>query len=233
MTAPVTRARSPWRLGPGVFVARPNLTVSALVGLAVGVGVALLVDRVRLSSCLIAGWDTFCLLYLGLIWRALTRKGPDDIRARAAEEDQGQAVLLLVIVGACVASVVAVALELSLAQGGRGLSKALHVAAGVATLAVSWWLMQVVFALHYAHAYYARDPETGTDIGGLDFPGKGPPDYWGFLHFAVVIGVAAQTADVAFTDRRLRRLGTGHSLIAFAFNTLIVALAINLVAGLF
>ncbi len=120
-----------------------------------------------------------------------------------------------------------------LAKGGRGLSKALHVAAGVATLAVSWWLMQVVFALHYAHAYYARDPETGTDIGGLDFPGKGPPDYWDFLHFAVVIGVAAQTADVAFTDRRLRRLGTGHSLIAFAFNTLIVALAINLVAGLF
>ena len=65
------------------------------------------------------------------------------------------------------------------------------------------------------------------------FPGGEPPDYWDFLHFSIVIGVAAQTADIAFTDRRLRRLGTAHSLIAFVFNTLIVALTINLVAGLF
>jgi uncharacterized membrane protein len=65
------------------------------------------------------------------------------------------------------------------------------------------------------------------------FPGKEAPDYWDFLHFSIVIGVASQTADIAFTDKALRRLGTAHSLFAFAYNTVIVALTINLLAGLF
>lgn len=230
--APV-RPRSPWRLGPGAFVARPKLMSAAAVGVAVGAACAWRVPALQPSSCVIAGWDAFCALYLGLAFRALTRKDPDEIRARAAHEDQGQAVILMLVLSACVASVATVALELSLAQTERGLDKGLHIAAGVVTLSASWLLMQVVYALHYAHAYYAADPETGEDVGGLAFPGGEAPDYWDFVHFSVVIGVAAQTADVAFTDRRLRRLGTVHSLIAFAFNTLIVALTINLVAGLF
>ena len=108
-------------------------------------------------------------------------------------------------------------------------------AAAFVTVTASWFLMQVVYALHYAHAYYGAHPETGEDCGGLAFLDrpKAEPDYWDFLHFAIVIGVAAQTADIAFTDKRLRRLGTAHSVIAFVFNTLIVALTINLVAGLF
>jgi len=67
----------------------------------------------------------------------------------------------------------------------------------------------------------------------LKFPEGGDPDYWDFLHFSVVIGVAAQTADISFDSRRLRRIGTVHSLLAFAFNTIVVALTINLVAGIF
>jgi len=93
--------------------------------------------------------------------------------------------------------------------------------------------MQVVYALHYAHEYYAADPASGKDAGGLAFPGGEPPDYWDFLHFSIIIGVAAQTADIAFTEKGLRRLGTAHSLFAFVFNTVIVALTINLLAGLF
>jgi uncharacterized membrane protein len=68
---------------------------------------------------------------------------------------------------------------------------------------------------------------------GLDFPGEQLPDYWDFVHFAVVIGVACATADIDFTSKALRRIGTVHSLVAFAFNTMIVALTINLLAGLF
>ena len=189
--------------------------------------------QLRASSGAIAGWDVFCFLFLGLTLHAARQKGPEDIRLRAAHEDQGQAVILLMILAACIASVAAVALELSLAHGEHGLEKSRHVAAAVVTLAGSWLLMQVVFALHYAHEYYTSDPETGQDACGLEFPGGVAPDYWDFLHFSIIIGVASQTADVAFTSRQMRRLGTVHSLISFAFNTLIVALAINLVAGLF
>jgi uncharacterized membrane protein len=98
-------------------------------------------------------------------------------------------------------------------------------------VALSWLLVQFIFALHYAHEFYA--PGADQQRGGLAFPGNEAPDYWDFVHFAVVIGVAAQTADIAFTSKTLRRIGTVHSLVAFAFNTLVLALSINLAASLF
>ncbi|MFX8664596.1 DUF1345 domain-containing protein, partial [Acinetobacter baumannii] len=85
----------------------------------------------------------------------------------------------------------------------------------------------LIFALHYAHEYYAEG-DDGAVGAGLAFPGKGDPDYWDFLHFSLVIGVASQTADIAFTTKALRRIGSVHSLIAFAFNTVVLALTINL-----
>lgn len=136
------------------------------------------------------------------------------------------------ILAACVVSVAVVAFELSSALHEHGPAKALRVVTAFVTVSASWLTLQTLFALHYAHEYYARDTETGHDQGGLAFPGGEPPDDWDFLHFAVVIGVAAQTADIAFTSRTMRRLGTIHSLIAFAFNTLVLALTVNLLAGL-
>lgn len=224
--------RRRWRIGVGAFTARPKLMVAIGLGLAVGLASALAPDF-KLSSSIIAGWDAFCAVYLGLMLRALAGQGPDEIRARSAQQDQGQAVILLLILAACAVSLAAVGLELSQAQHNHGLEKAVRVAAAFITVVGSWLVMQVVFALHYAHEFYAADPDTGEDAGGLAFPGGEAPDYWDFLHFSIVIGVASQTADVAFTSKALRRFGTFHSLIAFAFNTLILALTINLVAGLF
>jgi uncharacterized membrane protein len=202
-------------------------------GAAVGAGCALLAPGVGGWSAFVAGWDTFCAVYLGLVLRALAGQGPAEIRRHAAREDQGQAVILGLILAACAISLVAAGVDLSSARGERGEARWLHIAAAVVTVSASWLVVQTIFAVHYAHEFYSADPATGADAGGLAFPGGEPPDYWDFLHFSLVIGVAAQTADVAFTARPLRRLGTVHSLIAFAFNTLIVALTINLVAGLF
>jgi uncharacterized membrane protein len=212
---------------------RPRLSLALGAGLVVGVACALLAPRFSPSSCAIAGWDAFCALYLALTLSWIAREGPDEIRAQAAEQDEGQTVILLLVLAACGASLAAVGVELSQAQHEQGLEKATRVAAAFFTVVGSWLVMQLIFALHYAHEFYAADPQTGEDTGGLAFPGGEAPDYWDFLHFSIVIGVAAQTADIAFTARSLRRLGTAHSLIAFAFNTLILALTINLVAGLF
>ena len=228
----MTRATGHWRIGPGVFMAHPKLMIALGLGLAPGLGLGFGVPGLAPSSCAIAGWDLFCVAYLALTLHALAGQGPAEIRARAAQQDQGPAVVLLLILAACLASLGAVALELSLAQHDAGFVKAARVTGAFVTVTASWLTLQLVFALHYAHEYYAPDPATGTDAGGLAFPGGEPPDYWDFLHFAVVIGVAAQTADVAFTGKALRRLGTTHSLIAFAFNTLVLALTINLLAGL-
>lgn len=232
MTGASPHHRAHWRFGLAIFASRPRLAIGMGAGIGVGLACAFLL-QLRLSASAIAGWDAFCLVFLVLAWGFLSNQAPKQIRAMSAIQDQGQAVILALVLIACVASLAATAMELSLAKSEHGLYRMLHISAAVVTVAASWMVVQVVLALHYAHEYYARDPETGGDVGGLAFLGCPEPDYWDFLHFSIVIGVAAQTADVAFTDWRLRRMGTVHSLIAFVFNTLILALTVNLAASLF
>ena len=229
--SPARPPRASWRASPAVFVARPRLLAAAAVGAGVTAGL-LLVAHLSPSTGLIIGWDAFCLVFLALAARMVAGQAPEAIAARAATQDEGQHIILALVIGASAASLGAVAAELMLVKNTHGLIQALHVALAVVTVAASWTVMQTVFALHYAHEYYARGP-TGEPAGGLSFPGVEAPDYWDFLHFAIIIGVASQTADIAITDQTLRRLSTVHSLIAFVFNTLIIALTINLVAGLF
>jgi uncharacterized membrane protein len=90
-----------------------------------------------------------------------------------------------------------------------------------------------MFALHYAHGFYAPRDDGEGDRGGLIFPGEDEANYWDFLHFALIIGVANQTADIQIASRRLRGLATVHSLIAWFFNAVILALTVNLAATLF
>jgi len=216
----------------GPFAARPRLVKAFVAGAVAALVLHLLVGLQAVTSSIL-GWDTLCLVFVGCTMSNMARRSPDHIRARAAEDDEGRAVILAVVLTAVVAAVVAIALELSLAKNARGLERALRVGLAFGTVAASWFLAHLIFALHYAHGYYGRSGDGKADAEGLRFPGEEEPDYWDFLHFAVIIGVAAQTADVAISAKPLRRLNTVHALFSFAFNTVIVALTINLLAGLF
>jgi uncharacterized membrane protein len=218
----------------GPFQARPRLVAATAGGLVVALACRAL-GALQWSTSAILGWDALCAGYIASMLFAMAARSPDEIRARAAQDDEGRATILTLVLTAAVASVVAVALELSLARGVAGLERGLRIALAFATVAASWFMTHLIFALHYAHGYYDRDAESAADARGLRFPGEeaGEPDYWDFLHFAIIVGVAAQTADVAISSRRLRRLNTVHALFSFAFNTVVVALTINLLAGLF
>jgi uncharacterized membrane protein len=185
-------------------------------------------------TCVVIGWDVLCVIFMLSVTGALIGHSPDDIRARAEREDEGRALILALVLIAATFSIATIAAELSLAKTAHGWPRVGHVALAFGTVAASWLMVQMVFALHYAHEYYDENPDCdGHDMKGLDFPGEELPDYWDFVHFSVVIGVACATADIDFTSKTLRRIGTLHSLVAFAFNTMIVALTINLLAGLF
>jgi uncharacterized membrane protein len=231
-------AKDPAETGPtrpaivGAFVARPRLVGSILAGLAAGAAIAYFTE-LRAVTAVAMGWDVMCLVFWCLMTLYMANRDALEMRTHAAEADEGAAVVLMLILLASVVSVAATVLELSAAKNDRGLARALYVALAFFTVAMSWFFVQLNFALHYAHAYYTRADGRPGDAGGLAFPGTKTPDYWDFVHFSIVIGVASQTADVAFTDKSLRRLGTTHSLFAFAFNTVIVALTINLLASLF
>jgi len=215
----------------GPLAGRPRLAASVAFGVLVCAG--LMLAGLRPSTSAILGWDALCLGYIGAMLVNMAERSPDEMRVRARQDDQGRATILMLVLVAAVASIVAIGLELSLAKHIHGLERGVRVALAFVTVAASWFMVQLVFALHYAHGFYDRNATQDGDAGGLQFPGKAAPDYWDFLHFSVIVGVACQTADIAITSKALRRLGTVHSLFAFAFNTVVVALTINLLAGLF
>ena len=104
---------------------------------------------------------------------------------------------------------------------------------GVFTVFISWTTLHVIYAVHYAHIYY--DPterkDDGKVRGGLEFPGTKEPDYWDFVYFSFVVGMTCQVSDVQITARHLRHLATAHGVVSFFYNTVVVALAVNVVAG--
>ena len=104
--------------------------------------------------------------------------------------------------------------------------------AGIAVLA-SWTLTHTMFALHYAHLYYGDDPvrKGAQDRRGLKFPNEPLPDFWDFLYYAFVVGMTCQVSDVQVDSRHMRRLTLSHGVLAFFFNAVILALAVNFIAG--
>lgn len=176
------------------------------------------------------GWDAGVAVYLAVTaLRLLGTRSTDQIRQRAtALDDAGRAVLPLSLLAA-VASVVIVIGE---AAGARHTEAAATAVLSLGTVGLSWTFIHLIFAQHYAHAFYGPAERGKGDAGGLDFPGETQPDYWDFIHFALIIGVACQTADIRITSRRLRRLSTVHSAVAFVFNTVILALGVNFAISL-
>ena len=98
-------------------------------------------------------------------------------------------------------------------------------------VAASCFLAHTSFALHYAHDYYAAVCHSRP--AGLQFPGEDAPDYGDFFYFAAVIGTSGQTADVSFVSKPMRRIGSMHCILAYLFNTTVLALLINIGASLF
>lgn len=201
-----------------------------VAGLALAVGITLAApSEWRWTVRLAGGWDAGVALFLLLTFIRMARaRSVESIRQRAAALDEGGAAVLPLSLLAALASVVVVVSE-SASAGGE--NPVIAAALILGTEALSWLFVHVIFGLHYAHRFYAPDDE-GKDVGGLVFPGETRPDYWDFLHFSLIIGVAAQTADIKISGQRMRRLSTVHSVTAFVFNTVLVALAVNLAVNL-
>ena len=204
-----------------VVVSRPRTFVA--LGLAI-VAFFLLPDSRRLITRALIAWDVFAAGYLVLAYAMMLRCGQEHIKPSAILQDDGRFLILLMTALGAFASIAAIVFELGASKrSGEGLTLA------VVTIALSWALVHTTFPLHYAHDYY-----RGRTPGGLQFPGeaaKDKPDYWDFAYFAFVIGMTAQTSDVGITDKVIRRTATVHGIIAFVFNTALVALMVNIAAS--
>jgi uncharacterized membrane protein len=181
------------------------------------------------------GWDVGVTLFLvECVFKLMRARSSDDIRKRAAALDEAGGAVLPLAVFAALASIAVVVGEAVRVAGDKD-QAGMAAILGLATVALSWTFVHAIFAFHYAHEFYApatRGKGKAQDRGGLVFPGGEDPDYWDFVHFSTIIGVAQQTADIQISDKTLRRTTTVHSVTAFLFNTVIVALTVNMAVSL-
>jgi uncharacterized membrane protein len=220
-----------WQRPFRAMAARPRLIGSVLLGLLV---YGLLPGHLLHTTRVLIAWDSAVFVFLALGLSMMVGVDQATLRRHAEEQDEGRNAILILAVGAAIASVSVIVTELAGLKGAGSKLELARVAFTIATIVLSWFFVQFIFALHYASIYHSPFSDDSDDSKcGLAFPGGEPPDYWDFLHFAIVIGVACQTADIAIKSKEMRRVSTAHSLIAFAFNTTILALMINLAASLF
>lgn len=175
------------------------------------------------GRALMTGFDIAALVFLASLWPLLD-DDVADLRQRAKDNDANRAGLLALTALVTAVILVAIGNELS------GKPSPLTVALVIATLAMAWLFSNTVYALHYAHLYYSDDAHGG-DVGGLDVPGTGRPDYADFIYFAFTLGMTFQTSDVQMTGRAMRRVAIGHCLAAFVFNLGVLAFTINVLGG--
>ncbi len=173
------------------------------------------------------GWNSFTGIMIILSWITFFTLRPQEIRAIGQEQDQSRIIIFSIVVFSTIASLTTVFLLLTKNPTD------FQLLVGISGMLLSWVLIHTIFALRYAHLYYGNDKDNKQlHAEGLEFPKDKKPDYLDFAYFSFVLGMTFQVSDVQVTSKRLRRLALMHGMISFLFNTFIVALTINVIAGL-
>jgi uncharacterized membrane protein len=179
----------------------------------------------------IVAWDAGVLSFLVLALHLFLSHDEKQMPGLTAEREEGQWAIFWVALFASLISFFAVTTEFSDLRDLPGPQRVTRIVFVAATLIMSWLLAHVIFALRYAQEWYASDG-GGKVRRGLVFPGDHQPDYMDFLYFSMVLGMTFQVSDVQITARRVRRLALLHGLVSFLYNTVIIALTVNIAAGL-
>lgn len=201
---------------------------------AAGIAFWVFTRWLRLPVNLVASWDVFALVSLGLAWIGMIYTDPRTRMKEAHLQDSGRAAIASCVVFAAVAGLFGAWVLLGSSKGLTGTRASLHIALAFFTVVVSWALVHTVLALHYAHICYhlAEQSKKHPPELGLIFPEESQPDFLDFAYFSFVIGMACQVSDVQVSSRRIRRIVLLHGLLSFGFNTVIVAMSLNLAASL-
>ncbi len=187
--------------------------------------------NIEMQCRMILAWDAFCLTMIALSWALFFSTGEKELCDVVAVQDEGLKVIFTIVLVALCFSVFATLLLLS-SQSEPYMDKILYMTITLSPVLLSWILLHTIFTIRYAHLYHDHNSlATGSNVGGISFPSKEAPDYVDFAYFSFVIGMTFQVSDVQVESRVIRRFVLMHSLISFVFNTIIVALTINTIAG--
>lgn len=178
------------------------------------------------------GWDCYCICVLTIILITWATTDPQQIRLLARRQDSSRGIVFVLVIAACITSLIAV-LDLLNHKKGWLLPKGAEAGIYLSGVVLSWIILHTIFTFKYAHDYYGDHPNNPDEkCGGLDIPGNQPPNYVDFAYFSFVIGMTFQVSDIAITSHSIRKWALFQGLLSFLFNTVIVALTINEVVNL-
>ena len=208
---------------------RPYLFTTFSLGLVIYAVLHFFTDW-QWATCLQIGWNIAIWLYLFLTLKMMWHLDATHILQRAKQQDEGKWAILCVVLIAILICFISIVVQLSHVPKDQAILKGLLILLTIGTIFSTWLLLHTFFAIHYAHDFYLAKSRHAD--GGLDFPKTEQPDYLDFIYFSYIIGTSAQTADVSITSSQLRHLNIFHCVLAFIFNTTILAVAINVAASL-
>jgi uncharacterized membrane protein len=182
------------------------------------------------ATRIVLAWDIGIAVFLILTASLFIKSDHTNISADAARQEEGEwSIFALTLIGSAMSFA---AIFLFSGAAGHKSGREFYIGFVVVTLALSWLTTHVTFAYRYAHEYYSIDRNSKEIERGVDFPGEKNPDYLDFIYFSFVLGMTFQVSDVNITSKKLRRLATLQGLIGFLFNTIILALSVNIAASL-
>jgi uncharacterized membrane protein len=201
------------------------------IGLAIAVYFIVEIKNIDLLTHVMIGWDTFSVCMIIMSWITFFVTTSEQIREQARIQDQSKSIIFMLVLVSAIASFLAVLLLLVVKENGHQ-SHSWRLIIAIAGMIFSWFLIHTIFTLRYAHIYYGDHPSLPDAYrGGLSFPDDATPEYIDFAYFSFVLGMTFQVSDVQITSKRFRRLALWHGLLSFGFNTIMIALTINVIAG--
>ena len=211
-------------------IAQRGLAARRLGAAAVAAGVTLVVLLVTgISSVPVAvdaSWDAAALTILAWVWMSIAGKDAEETARMSGAEDLSRPLADVIVLSASVISLVAVGFVLSEASRHSATTKGLLMTLAVLSVALAWATLHTLYTLRYGNLYYRRP------TGGIDFHSDDAPDYLDFAYVALTIGMTYQVSDTDLTTKPIRHTAVRHALLSFLFAAVIVAITINVVAGL-
>jgi uncharacterized membrane protein len=208
---------------------RPGLAARRLI-VATGAGAVILASTLIAGGtwtvAVTGGWSVAAAVFLVWVWLIIGRKDAGETARWARAEDVSRATADAILLTASVASLVAVGFTLIAAGHKSGVTRWLMVALAITSVSLAWATVQTLFTARYGDLYYT------APIGGIDFNEDDEPDYIDFAYVALTIGMTYQVSDTDLQAKVIRRTAVRHALISWVFGVVIIAITINIVAGL-
>ena len=203
--------------------ARTKLVVALAAAIVSGTAAAT-VGAARAAPLI--GWDVLAVVFCVWVWATIWRLDAPSTERHANRENPGRDLADVVLLGAALASLIAVGAVLFGAGQADGNLRYIQAGFALLSIFVSWTLIHTVFTLKYARLYYS------DEVGGIDFNESDAPEYSDFAYLSFTIGMTFQVSDTDIESKQIRRTALRHAWLSFPLGAVIIAASINLVSGL-